>query len=432
MRATTSFGVAALVASLAACNVLMGASDYRDVPRCTGPLCGVCAAGHDACGDTCCASSERCVTAEIKLCVPRCAQSFAECGLACCSPAQFCVGAGSSRRCGQCEDPTLECGGRCCGAGEACIDPDRGVCASAWREARLHQSCAGLSPCAGGKSCCDAIPLAGGAFPMGRSDTGTDRCPAGMTCFQDEAPERARRVSPFVLETFEVTVGRFRRFADTWSYRPPSSNAGAHPHIPDSGWQPAWDTQLLPSREDLRAALAGGPVDATWTDLPAGREDRPINNVTWYEAFVFCLWDGGRLPTEAEWEFAAANGSRNDPYPWGSDAPSPERAAHACGFDKISGCRAGDIAPVGSLPLGRNLAGHHDLAGNLSEWILDAFDQYGPASDHDAANTARGGLRNGRGGSWFSPPDVLRAAARAPSPADLRPNGGGIRCARSP
>jgi formylglycine-generating enzyme required for sulfatase activity len=257
-----------------------------------------------------------------------------------------------------------------------------------------------------------------------------------MTCLQDEGPERTRAVSPFVLDTFEVTVGRFRRFVDAWSFTAPPSNAGAHPHIPDSGWRPAWSAQLPASRAQMKAALACeaiNPTLATWSDVPGARESRPINCVTWYDAFVFCLWDGGRLPTEAEWEYAAANGPANDPYPWGAAPPSRTLAAFGCQFEPAgTGCQGGDIAPVGSFPPGRNLAGHHDLAGNMSEWILDAFDAYVPVAERDTANTARGGLRIGRGGSWFAAPVHLRAAARSASPADYHSSGAGIRCARSP
>jgi formylglycine-generating enzyme required for sulfatase activity len=66
----------------------------------------------------------------------------------------------------------------------------------------------------------------------------------------------------------------------------------------------------------LIAAVKCSATYQTWTDSAGSNESRPMNCITWYEAFAFCIWDGGRLSTEAEWNYAAAGGSEQRQYPW--------------------------------------------------------------------------------------------------------------------
>lgn len=118
----------------------------------------------------------------------------------------------------------------------------------------------------------------------------------------------------------------------------------------------------------------------TWTDTPAGNEHRPMNCVSWYEAMAFCVWDGGYLPTEAEWNYAAAGGDQQRVYPWSSPAGSltPVDGSHAsywdgtnCVGDGAAGCAVTDLVAVGTKPLGDGRCGQSDLAGNVAEWVLD-------------------------------------------------------------
>jgi sulfatase modifying factor 1 len=185
-------------------------------------------------------------------------------------------------------------------------------------------------------------------------------------------------VSDFRLDKFEVTVGRFRAFVDHYPNDLPAPNSGKNPHDgQDTGWDPSWNQQLLSSAAELRKALACSLPVSSWDDAPAENENRPINCVTWFEAEAFCIWDGGRLPSDLEWEYAARGGDRERRAPW-SDVPV--NSAH--GF---ANCRSNDgaqgivqIWPVGSSPAGDGLWGQSDLAGNLWEYTVDYF---GPALD---------------------------------------------------
>jgi len=158
--------------------------------------------------------------------------------------------------------------------------------------------------------CCESIALAGGAFPMGCSQKGTDQCPladvASGACFVNEVPEVSITLAPFELDRFEVTVARFRAFFDAFDGEGLPGGAAPSLAVAESGWQPEWNAVLPTSKEQLEADVScstnphgATPLEATWTHAPGANESLPINCITWYEAFAFCVWDGGFLPTEA-------------------------------------------------------------------------------------------------------------------------------------
>ena len=105
---------------------------------------------------------------------------------------------------------------------------------------------------------------------MGRGDLTDDAAGDG-----DEQPEHDATVAAFVLDRFEVTVGRFRRFVAAFDGTPPVANAGAHPLIEGSGWRPEWDASLPSDRPTLVASLKCDPSLRTWTDQEAELEDAP-------------------------------------------------------------------------------------------------------------------------------------------------------------
>jgi formylglycine-generating enzyme required for sulfatase activity len=290
-----------------------------------------------------------------------------------------------------------------------------------------NQSCVGMTdPCYDGTaivSCCDEKPVVGGEFPMGRGETGTDSY-AGVAA---ETPEHGATVADFNLDTFEVTVGRFRRFVEQYDGSAPPVGAGNHPLILGSGWQSAWNGNLPATGDVLKGNLKCHVDDQTWTDSPDENESYPITCVSWYEAFAFCAWDGGRLPTEAELEYAAAGGDENRLFPWGQETPAATHANSSLSEHSSS------IA-VGSHPAGKGRWGHHDLAGSVWEWSRDSYDAgwYSIGECVNCANLNTASDRALRGGCFLSPEASLRAASRWYAPPTNHYGSYGFRCARTP
>lgn len=282
----------------------------------------------------------------------------------------------------------------------------------------------------GDRDCCEAERVPGGELLMGRCvvEGCTDAFEAGL---DSELPEHVVVLPGFELQVFEVTVGRFRRYLEQAGGALPPLGAGAMPTLPDSGWRSAWDDRLPTTADELRKRVVCSDSFATWTDTPGDNENLPMNCVSWYEAFAFCAWDGGRLATEAEWERAAAGGPENRLYPWGNEAPDVQRASFGCSADGRAECSLADFRSVGDTVAGAGRWGHHDLAGNVFEHVLDAFDvawYSGAGADCAGCANLTGEYRTARGGSWGSPPASLRAAFRTNPRPEERNVAVGIRC----
>lgn len=288
-------------------------------------------------------------------------------------------------------------------------------------------SCEGLSStcgASGSEDCCSSIGVPGGTFAhLGANIT----------------------VSPFRLDRYEVTVGRFRRFAqaveDGWR---PAPGTGRHTHVSsvgltddlETGWVPAW-TEELPVdaagwAEMLSCAEYGASATAyvQWTPDVEDREQRPIACLTWYAAYAFCIYDGGFLPTEAEWSFAATGGQPdNHTYPWGMTEPSESHAVFGC---QANGCDRDSISDVGMHPMGAGVFGHDDMAGNVWEWTLDRFSgPFAKTTCVDCVNLTTGSTFAARGGAFGSPSSEMTADTRATFGLP-RGSGIGFRCASPP
>ncbi len=273
---------------------------------------------------------------------------------------------------------------------------------------------------------------------------GTDDCCAsplvpGGTFFRDNDPVYPATVSDFRLDKYHVTVARFKAFvlSDAGLQKNhPVAGAGANPNIAGSGWRDEWTSKLPVDRAQLEQMLQC-PVDYRDRQLYTYGNDRlPVACVDWYEAFAFCIWDGGRLPTELEWNYAAAGGDEQRLYPWGSQVPDSSYAIYANNFcgDKCADIRA-NVAPVGSCPKGNARWGHADLVGNMYQWVLDAYGSAYPDTCVNCAAVPMETSRITRGGCYFSSPEYLvtpRVGASFDIPATETQPGTGIRCARKP
>jgi len=268
----------------------------------------------------------------------------------------------------------------------------------------------------------ERLEVEGGLYPMGRSDAGLDACPDEQSCAPGETPEHDVSVSTFWLDRYEVTVERFRAFYELYPLPELAEGAGAHPRILGSGWQSAFAADLPASQQALALHLSCAD-DASFTAEVGPHETWPINCVSWPLAFAFCAAVGGRLPTEAEWERAAAGGDDNRLYPWGQDDPDASRASF---FPSALG-------PVGAREAGRGRYGHDDLAGSVWEWTLDWLDTNwyaaGGATCSDCARVSSGTHRAIRGGAYSFEAVTLRAAVRSGDDPSSVEASVGFRCA---
>lgn len=157
-------------------------------------------------------------------------------------------------------------------------------------------SCVGLANHCGldeNESCCTSLLVPGGSF------------------YRSSDASRPATVSDFRLDKYEATAERFNNFGRAWDagWRP-SAGAGKHTHLNagsgvsnsaepgfEGGWDATWDQN----------------VSVTGT---LGIDTYPVHGINWFEAYAFCIWDGGFLPTEAEWNYAAAGGAEQRYYPW--------------------------------------------------------------------------------------------------------------------
>lgn len=299
-------------------------------------------------------------------------------------------------------------------------------------------SCNGLSANCGpsaNESCCVSPAVSGGAFN------------------RDNDSSVPATISNFKLDKYEVTVGRFRKFvAAVLAGFTPAAGSGKHTHISggagllragatgsEPGWDATWNSYLPITKAawDGTNNLACDSTYQTWTPNSSGNELRPINCVSWHQAAAFCIWDHGFLPSEAEWNYAAAGGSQQRQYPWSAPASS---TTIDCSYANYYGAAGGDycVLPgtgatsvVGSFsPKGDGRFGQADLAGNLSEWVLDEHAAYVASCTNCAQLAGQTFFRSIRGGGFMTDSSYERTSFRNSNA--LRDYGIGVRCARTP
>ncbi len=258
-----------------------------------------------------------------------------------------------------------------------------------------------------------------GAFEMG--------CVAGDSeCQEDEKPSHHVELAHgFWMGRTEVTVEAFRKFVSARNYRTTAES---------DGWSRFFDGKSLVKKEGVAWQIPGfeqGPK-------------HPVLHVSWYDARQFCAWAGGRLPTEAEWEYAARGGRESARYPWGDGStPLLGGAKQANVADEslkrrhpslkvVSGYDDGYAYTSPAGEFARNDFGLQDIAGNAGEWCSDWYDKeyYRAPSGRDPVGPALGLQRVIRGGSWVDDASNLRASYRVRDAPTYHDSFVGFRCVR--
>ncbi len=361
------------------------------------------------------------------------------CGVACSSPTEAsgtaCVAASCTIT--GCTAGHADCDnlfGNGCEVNLAASDADCGACGTTCPVNRTctggncvpfsdGASCGGLpATCGhdGNRSCCENTLVTGGAYFRGY-DVAGDANSGDMSY--------PATVSDFRLDRYEITIGRFRKFlADVGGGWRPTDGMGANPYLPASGWN--YDKTNWPfDAANLETNIQCGQ----WTHDPGGNELLPMICIDWYEAFVFCAWDGGFLPTEAEWNYAAAGGREQRAYPW-SDPPGDLTIdCSYADFQSGNGPPCDLTTPnVGTeSPKGDGRWGQSDLAGSVAELVLDWSDGYPVPCVDCAALSGVGQQRVYRGGESVGMAPDLRSGSRSSLDPTMRYNFVGARCARS-
>jgi formylglycine-generating enzyme len=363
----------------------------------------VCTTGQTLCGPTCVnlvTNSEHCGgcgrTCDLaRAATQRCSAST--CTVVTCDPGWNNCDAMNSNGC-ELSDTALQsnvthCGrcGNACATGQVC---EAGTCIAPQRSCRPTIT-----------SGCGLVSVPGGTFTMG------DPLAFGASPVQPE-----QTVSPFLIDRYEVTVARFRRFWDA-----------GHPAVPGGA-------VAYPGNP---AFLSGGAVASptgSYCNWFRDRENHPMTCVTWATAQAFCVWDGGRLPTEAEWEFAA-RGTDGRTFPWGTSETGvltctnfPVPRIETCAEDDPA--FLGDTSPWGAL----------HMAGNVAEFCADWYVAFGSScwrgmsANNPICGDNSGGLHVARGGAWLvTDANNLRCGTRSqPRPlAAEELSHVGFRCART-
>ena len=207
---------------------------------------------------------------------------------------------------------------------------------------------------------------------------------------------------------------------------PPAADAGAHPKITGSGWNSTWNTRLAADPNSLEAALKCDSTYQTWTDTAGSNENMPMNCIDWYEAFAFCAWDGGRLATEAEWNYAASGGSEQRYYPWSNPATSTTVDTSYAVYSVFAVQNVGSKSPKGDGRWGQS-----DLGGKVHEWTLDWNASPYPMPCSDCADLVAAPWRVIRGGGVGWGALHLRSADRFNESDHYHVIHVGSRCART-
>jgi formylglycine-generating enzyme required for sulfatase activity len=304
--------------------------------------------------------------------------------------------------------------------------------------------------------------IPGGEFRMG-SDS--------QLAWPDEKPAHQVRVDGFWMDEHEVTNAQFRAFVAATGYVTTAEKAPTKEEIlshSPPGTPPPPDDKLVPGSLVFTPPAGRVRLDdysQWWAWVPgsdwrhpegprssiAGRDDHPVVHVSWDDAMAYARWAGKRLPTEAEWEFAARGGLEGKPYIWGDEPPTDQHIFANIWQGEFPNANSnGDgfvrTAPVKSFP--PNRFGLYDMAGNVWEWCADWYDHdlyrqrallsvvvnpRGPDHSNDPSRPYEA-LRVQRGGSFLCTDEYCsryRPSARQGGSIDTGQSHVGFRCVKS-
>jgi formylglycine-generating enzyme len=273
------------------------------------------------------------------------------------------------------------------------------------------------------------VYIPGGSFLMGNED--------GDGFTQDgEGPVREVTVNSFYMDPVAVTIASFRKFVDQTGYTTDAERFG---------W--SFVFHLLISDRTAETVMGSVPQAPWWLAVPGAdwrhpegpdsgideRKDHPVVHVSYRDALAYCSWAGKRLPTEAEWEYAARGGLESKKYPWGDELmPDGE---HRCNiwqgeFPMLNTASDGYVGTAPVRSYSPNGYGLYNMSGNVWEWCSDWFTERRSGSHHPAG-TERGMTKVTKGGSYLchdSYCNRYRVAARSSNTPDSSTGNTGFRC----
>ncbi len=247
----------------------------------------------------------------------------------------------------------------------------------------------------------EMVLIPAGEFQMGSND---------HEAYSHEKPMHTVYVDAFYIDKYEVTNAQFKAFVDA---------------------NPQWQKDKIDEQFAMPTDFHGYLMHWDGNNYPRGKSNHPVRHVSWYAAIAYAQWAGKRLPTEAEWEKAARGGLVGKKYPWGNAIDISQ-----ANYNKT----VGNTMPVGTYP--PNGYGLYDMAGNVWEWCLDAYDSYArstrrnPLAGEMNLTEVMTNYKNVttsrvlRGGSWIFTAQDLRVAGRGGNTPASTDGHFGFRCAR--
>jgi formylglycine-generating enzyme required for sulfatase activity len=243
----------------------------------------------------------------------------------------------------------------------------------------------------------------GGTFTMGCTSEQSD-------CEDDEKPTHRVTVSSFQMGKYEVTVRAFSAFIDATGYRTDADKDGGSYFWTGTKWE--------------KRSGINWQYDAAGVRRKESEYNHPVIHVSWNDAKAYCAWlneqtgKNYRLPTEAEWEYAARGGTKSKGYKYAGSNDinsvawyweNSNKRTHAVGGKK------------------ENELGIYDMSGNVWEWCEDWYGDYSSSSQTNPKGSSSGSNRVHRGGSWFNLARYCRVSDRSDSNPDIRGSNYGFR-----